>query len=67
MIAVHPSVPATSLRELVGWIKAQPNPVNYGSGGIGSIGHLVGETLKKDQGTATGKAAFEARSAPAPA
>jgi tripartite-type tricarboxylate transporter receptor subunit TctC len=24
--------------------------VNYGSGGIGSIGHLVGETLKKDQG-----------------
>ena len=22
----------------------------YGSGGIGSIGHIVGETLKKDQG-----------------
>ncbi|HEU4441458.1 MAG TPA: tripartite tricarboxylate transporter substrate binding protein [Burkholderiales bacterium] len=50
VFVVHPSVPATSLRELVGWIKAQPNPVNYGSGGIGSIGHLVGETLKKDQG-----------------
>ncbi|HJT62829.1 MAG TPA: tripartite tricarboxylate transporter substrate binding protein [Burkholderiales bacterium] len=50
VFVVHPSVPATSLRELVAWIKAQPNPVNYGSGGIGSIGHLVGETLKKDQG-----------------
>jgi tripartite-type tricarboxylate transporter receptor subunit TctC len=50
VFVVHPSVPATSLRELVGWIKAQPNPVNYGSGGIGSIGHIVGETLKKDQG-----------------
>jgi tripartite-type tricarboxylate transporter receptor subunit TctC len=50
VFVVHPSVPATSLRELIGWIKAQPNPVNYGSGGIGSIGHLVGETLKKDQG-----------------
>src|SRR5918996_4395623 len=50
VFVVHPSVPASSLRELVGWIKAQPNPVNYGSGGIGSIGHLVGETLKKDQG-----------------
>ena len=49
VFVVHPSVPATSLRELVGWIKAQPNPVNYGSGGIGSIGHIVGETLKKDQ------------------
>jgi tripartite-type tricarboxylate transporter receptor subunit TctC len=50
VFVVHPSVPATTLRELVGWIKAEPNPVNYGSGGIGSIGHLVGETLKKDQG-----------------
>jgi len=50
VFVVHPSVPATSLRELVGWIKQQPNPVNYGSGGIGSIGNIVGETLKKDQG-----------------
>jgi tripartite-type tricarboxylate transporter receptor subunit TctC len=50
VFVVHPSVPASSLRELVGWIKAEPNPVNYGSGGIGSIGHIVGETLKKDQG-----------------
>jgi len=50
VFVVHPSVPAATLRELVGWIKAQPNPVNYGSGGIGSIGHIVGETLKKDQG-----------------
>jgi tripartite-type tricarboxylate transporter receptor subunit TctC len=50
VFVVHPSVPATTLRELVGWIKAQPNPVNYGSGGIGSIGHIVGETLKLDQG-----------------
>ena len=52
VFVVHPTVPAGSLRELIGWIKAQPNPVNYGSGGIGSIGHIVGETLKKDQGLA---------------
>lgn len=50
VFVVHPSVPAKSLRELVIWIKQQPNPVNYGSGGIGSIGHIVGETLKKEQG-----------------
>jgi tripartite-type tricarboxylate transporter receptor subunit TctC len=50
VFVVHPSVPARSLRELVGWIKQQPHAVNYGSGGIGSIGHIVGETLKKDQG-----------------
>ena len=48
VFVVHPSVPAKSFSELIAWIKAQPNPVNYGSGGIGSIGHLVGETMKND-------------------
>jgi tripartite-type tricarboxylate transporter receptor subunit TctC len=50
VFVVHPSVPAKSMGELISWIKAQTNPVNYGSGGIGSIGHLVGETMKKDFG-----------------
>ena len=50
VFVVHPSVPAKNMAELVAWIKAQPNPVVYGSGGIGSIGHLVGETMKKDMG-----------------
>ena len=50
VFVVHPSVPAKTLPELLAWIKAQTKPVNYGSGGIGSIGHLVGETLKKDHG-----------------
>jgi tripartite-type tricarboxylate transporter receptor subunit TctC len=50
VFVVHPSVPAKNMGELIAWIKAQANPVNYGSGGIGSIGHLVGETMKKDFG-----------------
>jgi len=50
VFVVHPSVPAENFRDLIGWIKAQPNPVNYGSGGIGSIGHLVGETMKNEHG-----------------
>jgi tripartite-type tricarboxylate transporter receptor subunit TctC len=50
VFVVHPSVPAKSMSELVTWIKAQPNPVNYGSGGIGSIGHIVGETFKNQFG-----------------
>jgi tripartite-type tricarboxylate transporter receptor subunit TctC len=50
VVVVHPSVPAKNMRELIAWIKAAPNPVNYGSGGIGSIGHIVGETMKKDHG-----------------
>jgi tripartite-type tricarboxylate transporter receptor subunit TctC len=48
VFVVHPSVPANNFGELITWIKSQPNAVNYGSGGIGSIGHLVGETMKKD-------------------
>ena len=50
VFVVHPSVPAENFRDLIAWIKAQPNPVNYGSGGIGSIGHLVGETMKNEHG-----------------
>ena len=50
VFVVHPSVNAKTFAELLAWIKAEPNPVNYGSGGIGSIGHLVGETMKKDHG-----------------
>lgn len=50
VFVVHPSVPAKTLAELVAWIRAQPAPVNYGSGGIGSIGHIVGETFKGEHG-----------------
>ena len=50
VFVIHPSVPAKNMAELIAWIKAEKNPVAYGSGGIGSIGHIVGETLKKDQG-----------------
>ncbi|MFN0303489.1 MAG: Bug family tripartite tricarboxylate transporter substrate binding protein [Burkholderiales bacterium] len=50
VIMVHPSVPAKNMAELVTWIKAQSKPVAYGSGGIGSIGHILGETFKKELG-----------------
>ena len=50
VFVIHPSVPAKNFTELVAWMKTQQNPVNYGSGGIGSIGHIVGESMKKDLG-----------------
>jgi tripartite-type tricarboxylate transporter receptor subunit TctC len=49
VVMVHPSVPAKTLPELVDWIKAQNKKVFFGSGGIGSIGHILGETFKKQQ------------------
>lgn len=48
VFVVHPSVPAKTLPELITWIKAQSRPVNYGSGGVGSIGHIVGELFKAE-------------------
>lgn len=50
VIMVHPSVPAKNLEELAAWIKAQNKKIFYGSGGVGSIGHILGETFKKQTG-----------------
>ncbi|TAG01163.1 MAG: tripartite tricarboxylate transporter substrate binding protein [Betaproteobacteria bacterium] len=48
VFVVHPSVPAKTVTELVAWIRAQTKPVNFGSGGVGSIGHIVGELFKTE-------------------
>jgi len=50
VFVVNPSVPVKTMPELVSWIKAQTKPVNYGSGGVGSIGHIVGEMFKQQYG-----------------
>ena len=48
VFVLHPSVPAKSVKDLVAWIKSQKEAVNYGSGGIGSIGHIIGEVFKNE-------------------
>src|SRR5215204_6825009 len=45
-IAVHPSVPANNLKELVAYVKANPGRMSYGSAGHGSLNHLAGELFK---------------------
>ena len=46
VFAVHPSVPAKSVQELIAVAKAKPGQVRYGSAGQGTITHLAGELLK---------------------
>jgi tripartite-type tricarboxylate transporter receptor subunit TctC len=47
---VASSVPATDWPSFVAWIKAQGKPVPFGSGGGGSIGHIIGEMFKAELG-----------------
>ncbi len=42
----NPSLPASSVKELVALAKAKPKSLLYGSGGNGSVTHLVWELLK---------------------
>lgn len=46
VMAVHPSVPARTLREVIDLARKQPGKLAYGSGGVGSTNHLAMESLK---------------------
>jgi tripartite-type tricarboxylate transporter receptor subunit TctC len=46
MLAVHPSLPARSVRELVALARARPGALNYASAGNGSASHLAVEYFK---------------------
>ena len=46
VLAVHPSVPARSIRELVTLAKSNPDALTFASPGEGSVPHLAVELLK---------------------
>lgn len=46
VLVVHPSLPATNVKELVAYAKANPGKVLYASAGNGTLNHLAPEMLK---------------------
>lgn len=45
-LAIHPSVPAKSVKDLIALARARPGELNMASFGTGSIGHVAGELFK---------------------
>jgi len=46
VMMVNPSSPIKSVKDLIASAKQQPGKLNYGSSGIGTSGHLIGELFK---------------------
>jgi tripartite-type tricarboxylate transporter receptor subunit TctC len=50
ILVVHPALPVKTPAELVAYAKANPGKVNFSSGGIGTLPHLIGEYFKSRAG-----------------
>jgi tripartite-type tricarboxylate transporter receptor subunit TctC len=51
VLFVHPSVKATSVKELIDLAKANPGKLNFGSSGVGAPPHLAGVMFQNMTGT----------------
>jgi len=51
VMVVHPSVPASNLKEFIALAKSKPGGLNYASSGPGTPYHMAGELFKAMSGT----------------
>ena len=51
IMLAHPSVPARNVTEFIAYAKANPDKINFASGGVGSSNQLAGEMFKAMTGT----------------
>ena len=50
ILAVSPDSPYKTIAQLVAAVKASPGKFSYGSYGLGTTGHILGELLRRDAG-----------------
>jgi tripartite-type tricarboxylate transporter receptor subunit TctC len=50
LLALHPSLPASNLKDFIALSKAQPKSINFASPGVGTPNHLGAELLKSLSG-----------------
>ena len=50
VLAAHPSVPVTTVKQLIAYLNANRGKVNYGSPGVAAGGHIAGEMFKQMAG-----------------
>lgn len=46
LLVVNPSINVKNVTELIAYIRANPEKISYGSGGVGTTSHLAGELFK---------------------
>jgi tripartite-type tricarboxylate transporter receptor subunit TctC len=51
VFALHPSLPVKSVKDLVALAKRRPGQLNYATGGVGDLNHLLGEMFRLLTGT----------------
>ena len=63
VLVVHPSAPTNNMREFIDWTKNFKGPLNFGSAGNGSGGHLAGELYKTMTGVKAQHVPYKSSSA----
>lgn len=50
IVCMNPEIPVHNLKDLLAYGKANPDKINYGTPGVGNIGHVSGEMMKQQLG-----------------
>ncbi len=49
-VAIHPSLPVKGVKDFIAFAKARPGKINYGSPGVGTVGHFATELFATQAG-----------------